>query len=215
MPCAISSLEPIERALADREQARDELPESRLANEKALAIGLTLLIAAGAGAFLWWDANKQPAATLAPHVQPAQPPARPFAQTPAPPPKATRPAPEANALFRCEHRGTVTYQSSPCLSGARQAQVDRGTMSVVSPPPIAKSAPAPAPLAQAEGGKVGFVSRTPSFGSGNVAQCAGLEKEVARIDAAARRGLSAQQQERLKTRRKEVKDEMWGLECGF
>jgi flagellar biosynthesis protein FlhB len=41
-----------------------------------------------------------------------------------------------------------------------------------------------------------------------------LEKEVARIDAAARRGLSAQQQERLKMRRKDVKDEMWGLECG-
>lgn len=201
--------------MADREQARDDLPESRLANEKALATSLTLLIAAGAGAFLWWDANKQPVATLPSHVQPAQPPAPSLAQTPTPPPKAARPAPEANALFRCEHRGAVTYQSSPCPSGARQAQVDRGTMSVVSPPPVARSAPAPASLAQAEGGKVGFVSRTPSLGSGNVVLCAGLESEVARIDAAARRGHSAQQQERLKMRRKDVKDEMWGLKCGF
>lgn len=49
----------------------------------------------------------------------------------------------------------------------------------------------------------------------NVPQCRLLEEEIRRIDASARNGMSAQSQEWLRVRRREVNDEMWRLKCGF
>lgn len=180
--------------------------------ENTFAIALTFLIASLVAAFLWWDARQQAADLPSNPAASASNPARPAIPPASPPSGASRSTPQAGSMFRCDHQGTVTYQSTPCPSGARQTPVARGTLSIVSPPPVPKFT---APTDEPQGGTVGFIARTPSLGEENAPRCRLLEKEIRRIDASARSGMSAQTQEWLRVRRREVNDEMWRLKCGF
>lgn len=175
----------------------------------ALAILLTVALAGLLGAGLWWDAQRKPVAVL-----PAPPAAAPTGGT-AVPQAVPRPVPGANALVRCEHAGKVTYQAAPCPSGARQGELAGGTFSIVNPPKVVLPPPAPATSTAREGGTVGLIARSPSPGELNAGRCELLEREIDRIDEAARRGGSSQYQEWLREQRRRAKDEMWRLKCGF
>lgn len=181
-------------------------------NQNAVAISLTLMIAGLLGVGLWWDAQRTPTQTH--QVRPAASPEPPV-YGPSAPRAAVRSTPGAGALVRCERNGSVTYQAGPCPVEASQDAVDGGTFSIVSPPKVAIPKSAVTTTTTREEGAVGFIAQAPSMGERNAKSCESLEREIARIDEAARRGGSAQYQEYLKERRRELKDEMWRLKCGF
>lgn len=177
----------------------------------ALAVILTLLVGAALAAVLWWDHQRSMPTTERIAPQPEGLRGNPVIRPPSP-----SPAPQvesANGLYRCDGNTGTSYQAAPCAPGARQAQLGGGTFSVVRPPPAPPILARP--TVEESGGKVGFVARTPREGEGNEALCEQLEHAIRDVDAAARRGNSAQRQEWLKEVRRKYKDEMWRLKCGM
>lgn len=167
-----------------------------------LAIALTIALAGLLGAGLWWDAQRQP--VPAPLSQPAAVPAPPGGRTLAP-----RAVPGASALVRCEHDGKVAYQPAPCPRGAQQGELAGGTFSIVDPPKVEIQPMTSAAVTAREGGTVGRIAQGPSLGEANAGRCELLERDIDRIDEAARRGGTSQYQEWLREQRRRVKDEMW------
>ena len=191
--------------------------------QNALALMLTLLVAAVLAAVLWWDyvrtappsesARSAPAAESssrteeglrlerAPRISTAQPAVAPEA----PPP--------SSGTYRCEQGGRITYQASPCAVGTTQKAVTGGTFNVVRPPPVPAIVARPEP--ERLKSSIGHIGNEASRGAGNEARCNELERAIARVDATARRGGSAQWQERLREQRRAYQDRMWALKCGF
>ncbi|CAL95170.1 hypothetical protein [Azoarcus olearius] len=175
----------------------------------ALAIALTLLLSALLGLALWWDYRRN----ATPHPTPGP------ASFPIDTRSAARPAPAPtqalphNGLYRCDGPAGTSYQSHPCTPGSRQGDVSGGTLSTVTVPP---PRPLPPPVASVETPtpKVGLIARGPRPGEGNEALCAMHERDIKRIDEAARRGQSSESQEWLREQRRWHKDEMWRLACG-
>ncbi len=95
----------------------------------------------------------------------------------------------------------------------RQVELARGTFSVVDAGaryyrPVVDSRPR-------SSSAVGLIEHGAREGDRNEVACARHEKAIRQIDSAARQGQSSQGQEWLRMRRKEHKDEMWRLRCGF
>lgn len=154
----------------------------------ALAIALTLLVAALLGGLLWWD-YQRPSLLTATSERPTVPESAEHAPATRPSFNARavpKPHPLEGGLYRCEGLGGTQYQSEPCQAGTKQAEVTGGTLSVVSPPPSQRIA---APTStRREGGWVGLIARTPLQEADNKRECEAHEAAIKKIDAAGRAG---------------------------
>ncbi len=181
-----------------------------------LALALTVLVGCGVGGLLWWDAQR-PAPmkeASAPNTGTLKARSRldPLTRDDAPA-FSREAAPPANGLYRCQGPSGVLYQAEPCPGGTKQAAVARGTVSVVSPPPLPVAQYAP-PTRQSSTKPVGLIERTPATSKGNEYECEELEKQIKRIDAEGRRGGTSWRMDQLREDRRKLKDAMWRLDCG-
>ena len=180
----------------------------------ALALALTMLIATGVGALLWWDAQRtvvpldSPERRVGPETPEKGESSAVSGQRAAP-----KAAPPANGLYRCEGPQGIHYQAAPCASGTKQTGMAGGTFNVVSPPPLPRPQYAP-PSPGNDGKSVGLIARTPPEEAGNEAACGYHARAIEWIDTAGRIGGPSWKMERLRERRRHHKDEMWNLGCG-
>lgn len=181
-----------------------------------LALALTVLVGCGVGAAWWWDAQRTVPLkeSTAPSTNAPEARSRLDPPTVGNAPAVNREAaPPANGPYRCQGPKGVLYQAEPCPSGTKQAAVSGGTMSVVSPPPVAVMQYSP-PSPRDEGKSVGLIARTPAKASGNESACEQHEESIKQIDAAGRIGGTSWKMERLREQRRYHTDAMWRLGCG-
>jgi hypothetical protein len=183
------------------------------------AIVLTSVVAVLVGGFLWWDHQ---------HSLPLAAPSGKFA-TPgeaervhAPPRRAPtaygaeKPFPTGQGIYRCEGPGGTVYQSAPCQAGTKQAELKGGTFSIVAPPPAPRDfSSATRRVAPSEAKLVGPLAHTTPPEPGNEGACRAHEAAIKKIDAAGRVGGTSWKMERLREQRRDHKDAMWVLKCGF
>ncbi len=178
--------------------------------QNLLALALTLAIGCGLGLYIWHDyentraelAGQQPA-TLQGQASAGAPEAP--IGTPKPYPQPPRH--HANGLYRCDGQGAVTYQDEPCPRDAKQAEVENGSLNVIT-----RTAPVQPTRAASTGGeKVGLIARADEawFGERNSAECASLRLRIARIDDNARRYST----EPLKEERRKAVRRKYDLGC--
>ncbi|ENO82822.1 hypothetical protein B447_02356 [Thauera sp. 27] len=181
-----------------------------------LALVLTVLVSCTVGALLWWDAQR-----TVPQLKNVAPSTTtPEARSRLAPPKgenapavSREAAPPVNGLYRCQGPKGVLYQAEPCPGGTKQAAVEGGTMSVVSPPPVVVTQSSP-PSPRDEGKSVGLITRTPAKASGKESTCEQHEQSIKQIDTAGRIGGTSWKMERLREQRRYHTDAMWRLGCG-
>lgn len=119
------------------------------------------------------------------------------------------------AIYRCQQGGRTVYSDAPC-DGAPSQLVDVRPTSGFQPPPRGPAASAQAPSPQpapaaSESGAPGAQSQ-PNAAS-NKAACAAIERAIEQVDAAARRGQSIPEQDRLRAQRKALVDQRAQFEC--
>ncbi|NMG65527.1 hypothetical protein GPA19_11270 [Azoarcus indigens] len=180
--------------------------------QNLLALALTLAIACGLGLYVWHD-HKNVQATFTgqhPVPGPARPPGLNAGENGRPPPEPGPQLPRrhANGLYRCEQRGAVTYQGTPCPEDSTQAEVRNGSLSVAAKTAPVQPTSQPAPSG---GERVGLIARAeePWFGEANAPECYSLRRQIERIDAAARRYST----ERLKEERRKAVRRKYDLGC--
>jgi hypothetical protein len=181
---------------------------------------LTMAVAAVFAGTLWWDASRTPAALESdPSPVVAQTPAQPSAERFATQHFARQqPQTPSRGIYRCEAAGRTVYQAAPCPSTAQQAPVSGGTVSIVEAPSREQLARlqslSPGSDNQQPGGSMALIARSDNA-SDVEERCTWLQQEIKQIDAMGRQPHTSQGMEWLRDRRREVKDEMWRLKCGF
>lgn len=192
-----------------------------ISRDSLLASIFTAAVAAASAGVLWWDATHPPSSgSLSVTAQPApETAAAPLPASMAPTLANEQSVPTRPGIYRCESGGRTAYQATPCPGAAKQSELGRGTMSIVTGPSASEQlariqalrGPTNAPPSRGSVAMIGMPGTTSDLEE----RCAALHREVKWIDAMGRRPNTSQSMEWLRERRRAVKDEMWQLKCGF
>jgi hypothetical protein len=173
--------------------------------------------------FAWWQNHHTlPLPTPAPQqAQPRTPNPGPVLQ-PEPRPRTTYPsalqtpaAPGPTQVSKCVSGGHTSYSQGPCPTGATASTLQlQAAPAAPTSQAVAVQAP-PQPVIVTQAPQVVIIQNQPTVDP-NVArlqECKALEAEIVMLDNWARQLLPAQEQDRIRERRRKARDRQFEIHC--